>query len=200
MAFAIMDGKIAALAVCRVGIRTTGYDALEVFASQALPLGYEGDDRPWLQRGGWCGDNRDRRCGRLDRWFVSAGGPGVVSNARVVMLIQKRVVFVGILTIWVVGVGQVWRCGGRIELRGRVRYCCAGGTEGPDVWAHVWRGRQRWGQVLAAGASDGPALDWRVPYVGGEQIRMLGGQQRVVCGQCLRGLWQQSLQPPCGWS
>ena len=61
VAFAIMDGKITALAVCRVGIRTTGYDALEVVAPQALPLGYEGDDRPWLQRGGWCGDNRDRR-------------------------------------------------------------------------------------------------------------------------------------------
>ena len=64
VAFAIMDGKIAALAVCRVGIRTTGYDALEVVAPQALPLGYEGDDRPWLRRGGWCGDNRDRRSGR----------------------------------------------------------------------------------------------------------------------------------------
>ena len=43
MAFAIMDGKIAALAVCRVGIGTTGYDALEVVAPQALPFGYEGD-------------------------------------------------------------------------------------------------------------------------------------------------------------
>ena len=111
VAFAIMDGKIAALAVCRVGIRTTGYDALEVVAPQALPLGYEGDDRLCLRRGGWCGDDRDRRGGRQDRWSVSAGGSGVVSNARVVMLIQKRVVFIGILTIWVVGVSQVWRCG-----------------------------------------------------------------------------------------
>ena len=45
-----MDGKIATLAVRRVGIRTTGYDALEVVAPQALPLGYEGDDRPWLRQ------------------------------------------------------------------------------------------------------------------------------------------------------